>query len=165
MVGIIHKIDWYGTLEEKLGHPPQYFVKTDPERHYGSDAGLMISYYLEIERSVRIVSQDFFGMSHKRLRKESMAVGFKFDEMIEDDVKSGMSHRELKEIHMICGKRIKEITDRVGPARKPRNSSKKHSDEHIEKVYRQNNNAKRTGEILGIARTTVTAAVRRRAKS
>lgn len=95
-----------------------------------------------------------------------MAVGFKFDEMIEDDVKSGMSHRELKEKHMIGGKRIKEIADRVGAARQPRNSSKKHSDEHIENVYRQNNNnAKRTGEILGIARTTVKAAINRRAKS
>ncbi|KJZ17242.1 hypothetical protein [Loktanella sp. S4079] len=164
MVGIFEEIDWYAALEEFLGHPPKYFQKIDFHAPCEGDGnvGVLVAYHLEVERSVRRVSEMFFNYSHKRLRKESMAVGFKFDEMIEDDVKSGMSHRELKKIHMIGGKRIKEIADRVGPARQPRNSSKKHSDEHIEKVYRQNNNnATRTGKILGITRMTVTAAIRR----
>lgn len=166
MVGILHEIDFYAALREFLGYPPKYFQKIDFDAPFEGDsnAGVLIAYNLEIERSVRRVSEICFDLSHKRLRKDSMAVGFKFDEMIGDDVKSGMSHRELKDIHMIGGKRIKKIAEKIDAPRKRGNFNKKYSDEYIEKVYRQNNNnAKRTAEILGIGRTTVMAAVRRQA--
>ncbi len=161
MVGIFHPCDPYPVLQEHLGCEPKYFQKMDSTK--SDDLGLaeMIAFYLEVERSVRCVGRAF-GMTFAGVRKECLRVNFKFDLMMEEAVRSDLTHRELKRLHMIGGAHIKQIEERLGTSRPPRNSSKRHSDADIELAfYKNKRNALKAAKVLGICRTTVSAAVKR----
>ena len=85
--------------------------------------------------------------------------------MIADDVLSGLSHRELKQRHMIGGSRIAQIEQEHGKTRRPGNFHKGHSDAEIEQEYFANgNNARKTATALRICRATVSDAVERQRK-
>lgn len=165
MMGLWSANGLYSALVEHLGHPPKYFPKKVFSESDDLIRAIMIAYNLEIMRSVRRVGDIFGGMTFSGVRNECLRVGFNIDQLIEDDIRSNMPHRELKELHMIGTARIIAIEKKLGLSRSPRNALKKYSDKFIEQVFCENErNATKTAELLGIHRTTVSGALKRKEK-
>ncbi len=160
-----HKVDWYAALEEILGHRPKYYMTLTPTGAGDGNLGTLLSIVLEIEKSVRVVSEGVGCLSHKRIRKECIAEGFDVDRMIEDAIRSGASDRKIKALHMMSGDSIKRIADRIGEVRLPGNFLKGLTDETVLRTYQDNGkDASKTARILGISRTTVAAILARARK-
>lgn len=122
---------------------------------------VILALNLEISRSVKQVSASELMPSTTKVVRIVKSVGFKFDEMVCDQYKSGLTIRELRRLHGIGNKTILEILRNMEVPVPDRNTKRGVTDAEIAQSHEKfGGNYTRMATALGMHRVTVSKKVK-----